>query len=107
MSQNPRQQPGKMSEDPHQQPWWMLEDPRQQPWKAIWAPGQSSSDTKGRGPKPFFDQGQGIFFAVEGGFTPQKYSQLYKADAPANAVKVEKEVQIAKDTTGKHWVHFK
>ena len=74
----------------------MLEDPREQPWKAFWAPGQSSSDTKGHGPQPSFEQGQGIFFAVPGGFTPQKYSQLYKADTPANATKVEKDVQIAK-----------
>ena len=71
-------------------------DERTQPWRAFWSSAELPEDAGHATPEIVFEKGKTVIISDSSGFTPKTYTQLYKADAAPNMIKVDQTIQIEK-----------
>lgn len=74
----------------------MTEQQRTQPWRAFWSPAELPEKVGDARPEIAFEKGKTVIISDSGGFTPKTYTQLYKANAAPNTIKVNQDVHIEK-----------
>jgi len=79
---------------------------RTQPWRVFWTPTSIPEKAGQEIPQTVFEKGQTVIISDNGGFTPKTYTQLYTAKAAPNTTKVNGEVHIKKDESGKCFAEF-
>jgi len=86
----------------------MSQQQRTQPWRAFWKPEDLPEKAGDEYPEIAFEKGKTVIISDSGGggFTPKTYTQLYKAHAAPNTIKVNQDVHIEKDTSGKCFAKF-